>query len=163
MNSVGDRAHSNELFVELPASHIAVLLPLVVGEQTGTERGTEGVSADEHPALKHELREADAPKESRLSAAVSSGDDYQRLVVRVDVVSDDGSPHRQSQADVAKVPAAEGYVSLPSFRKGDRLADLVEPLFKVEAGQIEPELRPERLDEVQDVFGRLVDCVGDED
>jgi hypothetical protein len=65
--TVHDRAHASKLFVEFSAFHRSVLLAAAVGEHGPARVRAEGRRRDEHAALHHELRLADASQERRLS------------------------------------------------------------------------------------------------
>ena len=77
----------------LPLSIVCVLFALEVSEHAVAHVRLRNDSAPhEHPALRHQLRQADAAQERRLAALVGAGDHHQRLAVGVDVVADDPLP-----------------------------------------------------------------------
>jgi hypothetical protein len=159
----GDLAHPGEFLVELAALHRGVLFALVVREDTGAHAGAERLRADEHAALHHQVGEAEAAQQGRLSALVGTGDHHERLAVGIHLVTDDPVFEVERQADV--VDALRGERELARWEHGGeagRLAFLAEPLMQVEAAEIEGELEPEHAEEALEVIGGLRHRLRDE-
>jgi hypothetical protein len=131
-------------------------------EQTGMKRCRECAGDDRQPALEHQLSEARAAKNGRLPATVGAGDDHQLLAVRADIDSDHRPPHRQREAGIAKVTAAEFCAVLRHLGEGDPLADPTELLLEVESAAIEGEFRPQRPQDAEDVLRGLIDRIRDQ-
>src|SRR3990172_7099179 len=97
---VDDRAHSAELFVQLPALHAGVFFPLVVRKDAIADIGTERLGRHEHAALHHQLGKSDASQERRLAAPVGAGDHHEQFIIGGHVVADDPLLHAQTQAEI---------------------------------------------------------------
>ncbi len=157
----GYRTHPGQFLIQLPLLHRGVFLALEVREDPRAGAGGERLRRHEHPRLRHQLGQAQAAQEGRLSSLVSAGDHDQPLAVRVQVVADGPGLDAQRQADVIQTAGGQaGLIGAPRGRAGrdgkaDRLALGGKPLPQVQAADVEPQLGAEHLEKAPDMVDGL--------
>jgi hypothetical protein len=108
----------------------------------------------EHPALQHQLGQADTAQEGRLAALAGAGEQDQPLAVGLRVVADGPGVQVQGQADVVEPLAPEpGLARRHGLGEAGGLALAGQPLVQVQAADVEAQLGPEHGDKAQDVIG----------
>ena len=139
-----------------PFSIVASSSRLKCVKMPGADAGGERLRRHEHPGLHHQLGQAEAAQERRLSALVRAGDHDQLPAVRVQVVPD-GPGVLEAQGQAGVIQAAGGQTGLlgagrrraDRVREADRLALGGQPLPQVQAAEVEAQLGAEHLEEVR--------------
>ena len=117
----------------------------------------------EHAALRHQLREPEAPQERGFASLIGARDDDQALAVGSDVVADRALVRGEREADVIELPARKsGSAELACLRKDEGRPELEQPSVKVETADVERQFPLQHSEEALDVLRALGEGVGRE-
>jgi hypothetical protein len=109
---VDNVVHAAELLVELAAFHRRVLLALEMREELVDNVDARARRHGEHPALCHQLSEAEAPEEGGLAALVGAGDNNQAFAIARDVVANRAIVQAQREGNVSALYGEDGEMSV---------------------------------------------------
>ena len=109
-----------------------------------------------HSALRHELRESDAPKKRGLAALIGARDDDQTFLVRLHLVADRPLVQAEHETDVVQILARESAgVDVARGWEGERSAEIEEPSVEVQTADIERQFGLQHAKEAFDVLDAL--------
>ena len=100
-------AHPGQLFLELTAGHGAVFVPPEVGNDAPAHTSTERLRSHEHPALHHEVSEADAAQKRGFAPPVGPRHHDERLTISAQVVAHSTPVCTEAEARVVETSGPE--------------------------------------------------------